>query len=309
MMVKNEQLKYESEKITIAEKYQDYYDKAPFAYQVLDETGAILDVNPQWCKETGYSREEVIGKPFTDFLTDSSKQIFINAFKALKQNGTTGDVRLELLTRTNETIIARYEGCTTTAIDGHFLHSNCILQNITKQVEAEKEVQRSNRRMEILLELYNFTASGVSEILNFALEKALELSESKIGYIYFYNEEAETFTLHAWSKNVMQACSVLNPETTYLLKNTGAWGEAVRQSKPFIINDYSGNNPHKKGIPHGHVELKNFLTVPVFSNNQIVATIGVANKPSNFNDTDIRQLQLLMNSVWDIVESFEYKGL
>jgi len=33
-----------------------------------------------------------------------------------------------------------------------------------------------------------------------ALEEVVSLSDSKVGYIYYYSEEKEEFLLHAWSK-------------------------------------------------------------------------------------------------------------
>ncbi|MBF0433239.1 MAG: PAS domain S-box protein, partial [Fibrobacteria bacterium] len=51
-----------------------------------------------------------------------------------------------------------------------------------------------------------------------------------------------------------------------------------------------------------HVALKNFLTVPVFSGKKIIVVVGVANKPTDYTELDIKQLQLLMDNVWNITE-------
>jgi signal transduction histidine kinase len=100
----------------------------------------------------------------------------------------------------------------------------------------------------------------------------------------------------------MQECRVMNPQTIYDLDKTGCWGEAVRQRKPIIINDYQADNSIKKGTPHGHVKLQKFLTIPVFSDSEIVAVAGVANKETDYDNSDVRQLTLLMDSVWKISE-------
>ncbi|MDP3453530.1 MAG: ATP-binding protein, partial [Bacteroidales bacterium] len=123
-----------------------------------------------------------------------------------------------------------------------------------------------------------------------------------IGYIYFYDETNKQFILNTWSKDVMQECKVMDPQTIYDLDKTGCWGEAVRQRKPIIINDYQAYNHFKKGTPEGHVNLDKFLTIPVFSDNRIVAVAGVANKENDYDSSDVRQLSLLMDSVWKISE-------
>ena len=72
---------------------------------------------------------------------------------------------------------------------------------------------------------------NVQELLDIALEEAINLTESKIGYIYHYNEQKEEFTLNTWSRDVMKECTIANPQSLYPLEKTGIWGEAVRQRK------------------------------------------------------------------------------
>ncbi|MBL8028485.1 MAG: GAF domain-containing protein, partial [Fibrobacteres bacterium] len=134
--------------------------------------------------------------------------------------------------------------------------------------------------------------------LDNALNEAIKLTDSKIGYIYFYSEKRKEFTLNTWSKEVMKECAVVNPQTVYSLDKTGIWGEAVRQRKSILVNDFPSANPLKKGTPEGHVRLSRFLTVPLFQDGEIVAVVGVANKDSEYDDTDILQLNLLMDAVW-----------
>ncbi|MBN1820659.1 MAG: GAF domain-containing protein, partial [Prolixibacteraceae bacterium] len=142
---------------------------------------------------------------------------------------------------------------------------------------------------------------NIQEFLDYALTEAIQLTDSKIGYIYLYNEEKKQFILNSWSKEVMLECRVADPQSVYDLDKTGCWGEAVRQRKPIIINDYSSGHDLARGIPEGHVFLKKFLTIPVFDNSKIVAVVGVANKKTNYTETDVKQLTLLMDYVWNMV--------
>jgi len=142
----------------------------------------------------------------------------------------------------------------------------------------------------------------LNDLLNMALDETVSLSESKVGYIYYYNEEKEEFTLHAWSKNVMESCTIQKPQTTYQLHKTGIWGEAVRQRKSIIVNDFQANNPMKKGYPEGHTPLFRFMTLPVFSNERIVAVVGAGNKETDYTDIDVLQFKQMMDSVWLIAQ-------
>lgn len=153
-----------------------------------------------------------------------------------------------------------------------------------------------------LLRILQHQSETIQELLDYALKEAISLTSSKIGYIYLYDEERREFILNSWSKEVMKECRIVNPETCYELDRTGIWGEAVRQDAPIVVNNFQSSNSLKKGYPEGHVTLKNYLTTPVHSGKKIVAVIGVANKETDYGDTDIIQLQLLMDAVWKIVE-------
>jgi DNA-binding response OmpR family regulator len=123
-------------------------------------------------------------------------------------------------------------------------------------LETEATVRENSRRMASLLNVSQYPFTNEQDFLDYALNEVIALTFSAIGYIYFYSEQEQQFTLNTWSKNVMKECSVLEQPTTYDLTNTGVWGEAVRQRKAILLNDYQAQHPLKKGTPEGHVLLK-----------------------------------------------------
>lgn len=175
-----------------------------------------------------------------------------------------------------------------------------VNRNWHKTLATEKVLKRNYERLELMQQVSQHHALTVQELLDFSLEKVIALSESNIGYIYHYSEDKQQFVLNTWSKNVMAACSVTEPQSLYQLEKTGIWGEVVRQRKPIIVNDYAAANPLKKGYPEGHVPLSRFLSIPIFDNDRIVAVVGVANKVLPYDQTDVLQLTLMMEGVWKI---------
>ncbi len=167
---------------------------------------------------------------------------------------------------------------------------------------AEQECSLNEARLQGLIEIFQHPAERVHEILEFALEEAISLTASKIGYIYHYDDKQNAFILNNWSRGAMAACAITKPQTTYNLSETGLWGEAVRQEKPIVVNDFKAPHPLKKGYPEGHAEILRYLTIPVINENRIVAVVGVANKESNYTYSDVLHLTLLMDSVWKIVQ-------
>lgn len=174
----------------------------------------------------------------------------------------------------------------------------------SEQLAAEHHawVLRESERQQSKLQLYRAEYQSCNDLLDLALEKALAFTESSIGYIFLYDEATRLFTLYALSKGVMAECTILKKQTVYELDKTGLWGEAVRQRRPIITNDYAEANPLKKGYPEGHVALERHLNLPILQNNQIVAVVGVGNKPTEYTTDDVRHLEVFMHDVWTMVE-------
>ncbi|MBN2393167.1 MAG: PAS domain S-box protein [Anaerolineae bacterium] len=183
-----------------------------------------------------------------------------------------------------------------------------LYRDVTGRTRGREALQLNTERMETLLHLYQMREASLEVIAEFALEAAVRLTRSEIGYLAFVSEdEADAghpvvLTMHAWSKTAMQECAITDKPLVYPLETTGLWGEAVRQRRPIITNDYAAPNPWKKGYPEGHIALRRHVNVPIFSDDHIVIVAGVANKPRDYDDTDVRQLNLLMDEVWQLIE-------
>ena len=57
-------------------KYRDLYRSTPAILHTLDADGHIQTVTDHWLQKLGYSREEVIGRPITDFYSDADRRRF-----------------------------------------------------------------------------------------------------------------------------------------------------------------------------------------------------------------------------------------
>ena len=186
-----------------------------------------------------------------------------------------------------------------------FIPPDLIIIHMEDQTErklAEEEIQRNESRLRRLVNVLQHPSETIQDFLDYALEQAIQLTGSKIGYIYHYHEDRKEFVLNTWSKEVMAECAVADPPTCYELDKTGIWGEAVRQRRSIILNDFQADHPLKRGYPQGHVRLSKFMTIPIFKGKSIVGVVGLANKETDYNETDILQASLLMEAVWKVTE-------
>lgn len=175
------------------------------------------------------------------------------------------------------------------------------IREITEIKRAEAALRLDESRLEVLLKLNQMISEPMNDITNFALEQAVRLTESTLGYIAFVNEDESVLTMHAWSRAAMHECQIQKKPLTYPVESTGLWGESIRQRSPVITNDYKAPSLLKKGTPEGHVDLIRHLSVPVFDRDRIVVVAGVGNKSDNYGSSDIRQLELLIGGMWTII--------
>ncbi len=174
--------------------------------------------------------------------------------------------------------------------------------DITDRKRAEEALKLDESRLGALLQLHQMINATESQITHFAMEEAVRLTGSTIGYIAFADETESVLTMYAWSSTAMKECRIQDKPIVYPVKDTGLWGEAVRQRRPVVTNEYAEPSPLKKGIPEGHVRIARHMNVPIFDNDRIVIVAGVGNKSTAYDDTDIRQLTLLMSGLWSIVQ-------
>ena len=175
------------------------------------------------------------------------------------------------------------------------------ITDITEARNIARKQEKSAQRNRILADMLSISFTSKQEQLEYVAKEILRLTESQYGYVYLYDEEKRKFSLLAWSASVTEDCSIQDQQGAVDLDKIGVWGEAVRQRKPLIINDFQSPHPLKKGYPVGHIPLKSFLSVPVIIDHKVVAIVGAANKMSDYDEDDINQTNLLMTGVWNAV--------
>jgi len=253
----------------------------------------IVDTNPSFEKQLGISKKDIIGKTSCEAYGVSEPPYF-DIYNQVVLSGKP---------QVFETFFAPLEKYfSISAYPTHLTGFATIFEDVTERKTNVQKTVNNNERLQSIVNILQFEANQLQEFLDHALSELIKLTDSKIGYIYFYDEEKREFVLNTWSKEVMKECAIAEPQSIYCLDNTGLWGEAVRQKKPIINNNYEAYNPQKKGYPKGHVHLEKFLTIPVFFNKKIVAVAGVANKISDYDQTDVLQMTLLMDTVWKTTE-------
>jgi PAS domain S-box-containing protein len=179
----------------------------------------------------------------------------------------------------------------------------CIFRDITDHKQAEIDLKSAYTKLEALWSITSLTEADIKTISDHILQTIGQMTGSTYGFYGFINEDESAMTIHSWSGEAMKDCSLVDKPQHFPIAEAGVWAEAVRNREPLILNHYAQAHAAKKGLPGGHVALKNLLVVPHFSHGKITSLAAVANRLKDYDHDDVIQINTLLTSVEAIVES------
>jgi PAS domain S-box-containing protein len=142
---------------------------------------------------------------------------------------------------------------------------------------------------------------SMDDLLRLILDEAEMLTDSRIGFFHFLEDDQQTLSLQAWSTSTLERfCQAEGKGQHYSIDQAGVWVDCIRQRRPVIHNDYAALH-HRRGLPAGHAAVVRELVVPIFRNNKIVAVFGVGNKEHDYTPEDVELTSILGDLAWDIV--------
>ncbi len=172
----------------------------------------------------------------------------------------------------------------------------------TDEILAERtaELQLNERRLNMLLALSkSIPKLTEKEILERALDIAVEVTKSKVGYLHLVNNDQKTLALSTWNQTTLKGCTAAHNDH-YPITEAGIWADSIRLMRPVVHNDYQ-NEPLKKGYPRGHFPVIRHMSTPVTDGQKVSLVIGVGNKETDYTPADIIQLQSVANDIEKMV--------
>lgn len=167
--------------------------------------------------------------------------------------------------------------------------------------ENTMQLERYGMTMASLMRLLKASVYHTSsELLRMFLDEAELLTESRIGFYHFVEEDQQTLSLQMWSTNTLRWCAAPGAGTHYPIEQAGVWVDCVRESVPVVHNDYA-QLTHKKGLPEGHVPVMRELVVPVIRAGKLLAILGVGNKETDYNGDDVWVVEQLAAMAWEVI--------
>lgn len=132
-------------------RYQQLYKRTPAILQSLDAEGRLVQVSDRWLEVMGYAREEVIGQPALDFLSETSRRHATEVvLPALLRDGVCMDIHYQLVKKSGELVDMLISGVLERDASGAPALSIAAMVDIT---ERERVARALKAQEATLLEL------------------------------------------------------------------------------------------------------------------------------------------------------------
>jgi two-component system, cell cycle sensor histidine kinase and response regulator CckA len=258
----------------------------------ISAEGKITDVNAATEQVTGYSREELIRTDFADYFTDPQKAR--NGYQRAFTEGAVKDYELQIRHRDGDLTPVIYNASVYHDRSGEIIGVFAAARDITERKISEELIR-------VRLNLLEFAAShSLEELLQKTLDEIGALTNSPIGFYHFVETDQKTLSLQAWStRTVQEFCKVEGKGQHHRIDQAGVWADCVHERRPIIHNDYS-SLPHRRGMPEGHAAVIRELVVPIIKSDQIMAVLGIGNKPTAYTGKDIEIVSYFADVAWEI---------
>ena len=135
------------------EKQRSLFWKAPVPMHALDALRCLVDVNEHWLKLYGYSRDEVLGRPISDFHAPSEGQArHDERWQEMLRRGELHDVERRFIKKSGATFDALVSAHLELDAEGNFLRTITTTIDITARKRAEAAARRERQLSELLIE-------------------------------------------------------------------------------------------------------------------------------------------------------------
>jgi PAS domain S-box-containing protein len=139
-------------------RFKMLFEQAPLGYQSLDFDGKFIEVNQTWLDILGYSKNEVVGHWFGEFLAPEYVEAFRERFPLFKAAGQIHS-EFEMVRKDGTHRFISFEGQIGKGPEGQFIQTHCILDDITERKRAEQALRESEDKFKYF---FNHALVGMS---------------------------------------------------------------------------------------------------------------------------------------------------
>ncbi len=125
-----------------ARELEDLYHEAPCGYHSLDADGKVLRINDTELRWLGRPREQVLGRPMTEFLSPPSQEAFRQRFPRLRAEGGMVQLEVELLRHDGSRFPVLVSATVIRDAQGGFVCTRSVLMDYSRLRQQQDTLRR-----------------------------------------------------------------------------------------------------------------------------------------------------------------------
>lgn len=125
-------------------KYRALYRATPAMLHTVDKNGLIVTVTDHWLQKLGYEREEVVGRPITDFFSLADRKLYADGrLQALIEEGSFTNLKRQMVTKSGQVIDLVMSAVSQRDERGGIDHMLVASKDVTERNRAERELRNT----------------------------------------------------------------------------------------------------------------------------------------------------------------------
>ena len=153
------------------ERHRFLYEHTPVMMHSLDKNARLASVNQYWLDTLGYEREEVLGRPVTDFQTKPSGAFAIDYhFKErFLKTGLATNLELQFIKKNGEIIDVLLSAHGKFDENHVLIHTQSFLVDVTERKKVERALNENRERLNAIITTAMDAIITVDDNLNIVL--------------------------------------------------------------------------------------------------------------------------------------------
>ncbi len=176
---------------------EELCNNLPCGYHSLDKHGIFVYINDTELQMLGYSREEVLGRKFSELITPESLPTFQKNFPIFKQRGWVKDLEFQMRCKNGTILPVALSARAIKDEAGKYLMSSSIVLDISKRKQIEAILNQQVAREHLLAEI----SQAIHQTLD--VELILQISVDRVRQL-LQTDRVLIFRFHPdWSGKVV----------------------------------------------------------------------------------------------------------
>lgn len=284
--------------------YHAMLENSPDMVVRLDRELFPLYMNPKVVEYMGREREQFTFDNTLEELKiepDQLEYLKNKVEKVFSEGATIREQRSFRAPGSGQIVCGEYSFWPEYDAEGRIRSAMTHFRDLTEQMATEQRAKLNDQRLADLYHLTQMTDDSEEDVLQFVLESLLRLTKSSSGFIFLPEQEVGGRGRMVWSLDHFGRFS------SDVLKNDRLSSDIISLTTEPDGSRKFRNMRNGDGVHPVHYSFEGLMPVyrsmigPAMEDERVVCLAGVCNRPTDYRDDDLQQLETFISGAWLIL--------